>query len=313
MDYGNLLSRAFNISWKHKILWILGFFAASMGTFGGIQNRLPDGVERWFGRINPDFSNAVTDWFEYNPEISIALVILIIGLVLLLGLFFFVMSLICIAGLIDGVLRIESNQGYTLKKLFKSGASFFWRFLALFFIFFAIGVTTALILVVPVILAVAAAGAIGLILFLFIIPIGIAVIFFLGNIYSLTQREIVTNQTPIFAAIGEGYRLFIKHLGPNIIIFIINTFLWIAIVIAGLLLVAMFAVPIVIFAALSKYFLILALIIGIPLFIVAAVILEGFLGTFFNSLMTLFYLELRKLTPYEAPALGRADLATGQA
>lgn len=313
MDYGNLLSRAFNISWKHKILWVLGFFAASMGTFGGIHDRLPDGAERWFGRINPDLSDAVVEWFEFNPEISIALVILVIGLVLLLALFFFVMSLICIAGLIDGVIRIEGNQGYTLKKLFKSGASYFWRYLALFFIFFAIGVTTILILITPVILAVIAAGGIGLILLIFIIPIGIAAVFFFGNIYSLTQREIVANQTPIFTAIGEGYRLLIRHVGPNIIIFIINTFLWIAIVIAGLILVAIFVAPIVILAALSKSFLILALVIGIPLFIVVAVILEGFLGTFFNTLMTLFYLELRKLTPFEAPAAARADMAAGQA
>ena len=29
------------------------------------------------------------------------------------------------------------------------------------------------------------------------------------------------------------------------------------------------------------------------------IVVEGFLGTFFNTLMTLFYLELRKLTPYK--------------
>jgi hypothetical protein len=311
MDYGNLLSRAFNISWKHKILWVLGFFAASAGAFGGIQNQLSEKTEHWFGKINPDLSDAVVEWFEFNPEVSIALVLMVIGIALLLALVFFVMSLICIAGLIDGVVRIEGNRGYTLKGLFKSGASYFWRFLGLFFIFLAIAITTVMLLVAPFILAIVAVGGIAAILLIFIIPIGIVAVFFFGNIYSLTQREIVVNQTPIFGAIGEGYKLLIRHLGPNIVIFIINTFLWIAIVIAGLLLVAIFIAPILILAALSKSILILALVIGIPLFIALSVVLEGFLGTFFNSLMTLFYLELRKLTPLEAPAASQADMAAG--
>jgi len=42
---------------------------------------------------------------------------------------------------------------------------------------------------------------------------------------------------------------------------------------------------------------ILVLIIGIPLFLWVIIAIEGFLGTFFNTLMTLFYLEIRKITP----------------
>lgn len=305
MDYGGLINRAFSLSWKYKSLWVLGFFAASVATFGGIENQLPDRAGKWFPDVNHNISGIVSDWFHSNPGISIALVVFIVAMALALALFFFIMGLISVAGLIDGVNQIEGGRKYALGKLFKSGAGYFWRFLGLFFIFFAIGLTFVIILVLPVVLAFALTGVLGVVALLLAIPMGMAAVFFFGNIYSLTQREIVTNETPVFKAIGEGYNLLIKHIGPNLIIFIINIFLWIAIIIAGLILVAVFALPIVLLASLSTVILVLVIIVVVPLFILAAIVVEGFLGTFFNSLMTLFYMELRKLTPLQIePAEG---------
>jgi len=309
MNYGELIRRAFDLSWKNKSLWVLGFFAASMGTFGGFQNQMPEKAGRWFPDINHDFSGTVAHWFESNPGISIALVIFIVAVALALALFFFIMGLISVAGLIEGVNEIEGGRKYALGRLFKAGARYFWRFLGLFFIFFAIGLTFVIILILPVVLAFTLTGVLGVAALLLAIPIGLAGIFFFGNIYSLTQREIVPNETPVFKAMGEGYNLLIKHLGPNLIIFIINIFLWIAIMITGLLLVAIFALPLIFLTTLSTLVLVLVLIIAIPLFILAAIIIEGFLGTFFNSLMTLFYMELRKLTLLQKGPAGGLDAA----
>nr|MBN2276511.1 hypothetical protein [candidate division Zixibacteria bacterium] len=297
MNYSNLVNRAFILSWKHKILWILGFFAASFGTFSGLD----DIIEYWSDKHSMDTDNYffenIIDWFQNNPEISVALILFIVGAALLLGLILFVLGQISIAGLIEGVIRIEGGREYKLRQLFKVGASFFWRYIGLLFIFIGIGIVFGIVLIAPIVIAFVIAKVLGVLGILIGIPILFAGIFFFGNIYSLAQREIISNQTPVTRAIGEGYHLVVKNLGPNIVIFLIEMFLSIAIVIAGLIIIAMFAIPMYLLAAVSTLWLVLILLLGIPIFLWVIIVVEGFLGTFFNSLMTLFYIELRKITP----------------
>jgi len=303
MDYNNLITKAFNISWKHKALWILGFFATSMGYFGGHDLkdfRMQDKIDNWRYGSGGDVLDRVKDWFEMNTELSIALIMFFIAMLLLLMLFFFVMNLISIAGLIGAVYKIEKNEKYKLGQLFKIGASYFWRFLGLFILSFIIGFTFVLLIIIPIVLAFIMTPVLGVLAILIGIPFGLAGIFFFGNIYSLAQREIVAYKTPFFKAIGEAYNLLIKHIGPNLVIFIITTILWIVIIIGAVIIAIIFAIPIVLLAAQSVMTLVLSLLIIVPVFLMVAVVVEGFLGTFFNSLMTLFYLELRKLTPHSS-------------
>jgi hypothetical protein len=45
MDYGEVLTRAWQIIWKHKVLWIFGIFAGCSGQGGstGVDAVLPTG------------------------------------------------------------------------------------------------------------------------------------------------------------------------------------------------------------------------------------------------------------------------------
>jgi len=45
---------------------------------------------------------------------------------------------------------------------------------------------------------------------------------------------------------------------------------------------------------------IIALIVILPVFMALAIIIEGFLGTFFNSFFTYFYFELREKMPRQS-------------
>ena len=302
MDYGNLLNRAFNLSWKHKVLWVLGFLATSMGYFGGSDisdKHFFDKFDHWRYDVGGDFTDRIIDWFQFNPEISVALVLFIVAMLFLLFLIFFVLNLISIAGLIEGVYKIERNEPYRLGKLFKAGASYFWRFLGLFFLAVAVAVAVVLVIIMPIVLAFSITPIRGVLALLIGIPVGIAATFCFGNVYSLAQREIVAYQTPVIQAIGEAFQLLIKHIGPNLVIFLITTFLWIIIVVGATIIAILFAIPIVMLAARSVWILLGSLIIILPFFLLIAIVIEGFLGTFFNSLMTLFYLELRKLSPRE--------------
>jgi len=225
MDYGNLINRAFIISWKHKILWVLGFFAASFGTFSGFDDIVKSRTDEW--PVSGDYGMAsnIIDWFQNNPEVSVAMVIFIVASLLLLALIFFILGQISIAGLIEGIIRIENGREYRLGQLFKIGASFFWRFLGLLFLFICFGIAFGVVLILPIVIAFVIAKPLGILAVLIGIPILFAGIFFLGNIYSLTQREIVGYHKPVFQAMDEGYNLLMKNLGPNIVIFLIEAFL----------------------------------------------------------------------------------------
>ena len=299
MDYGNLINKAFNLAWKHKILWVLGFFAASWGYVGSfdIEEKLPNFSRDWFHDFEPHFIEGIKDWIIHGP--GLAIVIMIIGFAFILGLALFILHLMSVAGLIEGVVRIERGNSHKLKELFGVGAHYFWRFLGLFFLALLVGAIFFFLMILPTVVSIAVLGVVGILMLIIVIPVSFAGIFFFGNLYSLAQREMVIYNAPVFEAIKEGYNLLIKHLGPNIIIFLITTFLWIAIVISGLILTFIFAIPAVIIGAWSALFMILALIVILPVFLLVAIVVEGFLGTFFNSLFTYFYLELRKLTPHK--------------
>lgn len=294
MDYGGLINRAFNLTWKHKIFWVLGFFAASWGYLGGIEDKFSD-ISHKFGhdfRPDPHIIENIVDWITSGPGIVVA--IALIGFFLILGLVIFILHLISVAGLIEGVVRVENGDTHKLKDLFISGGRNFWRFLGLFFLTLPVGGIYFGLLVLLLVMIITVFELLGLVFLIFIIPLIFVGAFFLSNIYSLAQREIVVNSAPVFEAIGEAFQLLKNNLGPNIIIFLMTAFLWIAIIICALILTVIFAIPAIIIGAWSTLFMIIALIVILPVFLLIAIVVEGFLGTFFNSLFTYFYLELQK-------------------
>ncbi len=284
MDYGKLVNHAFELSWKHKTLWVLGFFA-STSFFGG-------------GGFNEQIKNR--PWEQWT-ELHLMILVLVGIAIFIIGMFLLVMQLISVAGLIEAVVRVENSLAYKLGEMFKVGMKHFWRFLGLFCLFFLITGSSIVLLVGIIVAGFVFLNWFGFIILVFILPIIFAVIFFFGNIYSLAQREIVIGNQPVFDAISDAYRLITHHLGPNIIMFFITFFLGIGMMMVGVLLLAAFAIPVLLIAVTSTVALVISLIIAIPVFLSIAIVIEGCLGTFFNALFTLFYMELRKLTPRTVP------------
>lgn len=282
------------------MLWVLGFFATSLGYFGGQDLKkldIGDKIDNWrYGYFDSTLHDAL-DWFEANTELSVAIILFIVAMLLLLMLFLFIMNLISIAGLIAGVNKIEKNESYRLSGLFKIGATYFWRFLGMFFLSAIVVTTFVFVIIIPIVLAFIMTPVLGVLALFIGLPVGLAGTFFFGNIYSLAQRDIVIYNAHVFQSIGEAYNLLIKHIGPNLVIFLIEAFLWIIIIIGGAIIAILFAIPIVMLATQSIMTLVLSLLIIVPIFLLVGVVIMGFMGTFFNSLMTIFYLELRKLTP----------------
>ncbi len=122
MDFGRVLSRAWQITWRWKALWVLGFLAA-LGSGGG------------GGSSNVNFSGDAGEWAgRHGMQISPELVGVLIGvgcLALIVGIVFWVLSLIGRGGLIAGVEQVEQEENMTLGQAWRAGVSRFWTLFGL--------------------------------------------------------------------------------------------------------------------------------------------------------------------------------------
>jgi len=89
VDYGKLLSRAWNIIWEHKFLILLGVLVALGGTGGGgnINVSLPRGDVQEF-----DFRLPHPEELGLPTGVLIGAVIVLIGIALVIGIVLWAVS-----------------------------------------------------------------------------------------------------------------------------------------------------------------------------------------------------------------------------
>ncbi|MBX3061008.1 MAG: hypothetical protein KF770_31505 [Anaerolineae bacterium] len=110
MDYGQILSRSWRITWNNKFLWVLGFLAA-------------------LTRISSNTSSYQTNSSEISPENIERMMqgmALLMGLgcfFLLIGVVLWLLSLAAKGGLITAVSRIDNGERVTLGEAFSAGLS----------------------------------------------------------------------------------------------------------------------------------------------------------------------------------------------
>lgn len=149
MDYGRLFSRAWEICWNNKWLFLLGFLAA-LGAGGG------GGSNSGFQFDSGNFPNGITledpagflpPAFLDNIESLVALAVpVLIGLVcvgFLIGIAFWLLRLTAQAGMISTVVDVEGGEKVSLGKAFSKGFQFLPRLAGI-----------NIILVLPIILVV---------------------------------------------------------------------------------------------------------------------------------------------------------------
>jgi len=292
MDFGKIIARSLKISWKYKTLWALGFFASFIG-----------GSSVFIGK---DHETRASDFVSQHPW----LLAIIIGYIILLLLFFLIMHLICTAGLIDAVSRFEKNGLPGLKESFKSGSTYFWKFLSLWLMAIVIAIVCFGLVALPIALTFWASVTAGFLFLVILIPPGFVIIFFLFSIYSLAQREIVIGNCHLFESIRNAFLLLKKNIRRNLIVFLVDFITALILFSLNTFLLLLFAIPLILMAIQSTAAVILLLLVEVPIFILIAILLTGFFGAFMNSLYTVFYMELKKMaTPAESPEISSDKIA----
>ena len=309
-NFGEILTRAWQITWKYKVLWIFGILAScTQGSGGGSgggsnsgyragpydQNLSPE-LKQFFYKIENAGEWMVDNWWIF----------IVIGLVILLLIAVSVfLGTIGQIGLIKGSYKAEKEEPEKLVfgELFSASLPYFWKVFGLSLLIFL----AVMLLIAPIIVL----GAMTVVCLLPVICILIPIAWIVSVIVEQANRAIVLENMNIFDALKRGWEIAKSNIGPlliiSLILFGINLVIGLVIAIPILIVVIPALIGFVASEgrAIAPLYTIAACICAyIPVSLVA----NGILITFTQSTWTLTYMRLTQNPVLsEAPVFAEPD------
>jgi hypothetical protein len=332
MQYGALLSRAWRIIWRNKIMWLFGFLAA-LGSGGGgggggggsspnANLNVPSPGQPGRGGLPPELQRQLTALLS-NQAVIIAIVVGFILLVLVITL---VIALIAAFGH-GALVEMAREADDTEKTRFGTG----WRaglrrVFPVFLIRFLLGLPPFLIIMaglaafllsfIPLITRSGFRGApeasfvwgVVATMFLCFVPaccVGVLLTIPLNVLETLSIRALVLEERGIFGSIRRGWQVLTGNLGEVAVVWLIFLLIGIVVfIVVGLPLTAValiVIVPLVFLLVASPIFIVPLLLVVILLGLVD-VVLRGIVETYASTVWTLAYRQLAA-RPALAPAM----------
>jgi hypothetical protein len=309
-NFGEVLTRAWQITWKYKVLWIFGILAGCTngGGGGGGNTGYSGPSEDW--NVPPEIQRFVSSMEDFVYWVADNLwIFIVIGLVVLLLVVISVfLGTIGRIGLIKGSYEAEMGvEKLALGELFSASMPYFWRVFGLSFL---IGLAF-LLLFVPIVLVGVLSAGVGFLCLLplicLLIPVGIAV----GIIIEQANRAIVLEDLSMFDGLKRGWEISKSNIGPLIMM---------ALILFGITLVLGIIIALPIFIVVIPTIFAFAMGEGrsfTPLYLAVTCIclyapiswvLNGILTTFTQSAWTLTYLRLtQKPETLETPVFAEPN------
>ena len=308
-NFGEVLTRAWQIIWKHKVLWIFGILASCArggggGSSGGGGNsgyQTGSGDSPFSGDKIERVMNQVGTFLENNWWIIIAV---IVGIFLLSFVFYFLGMMGRIA-LIRGVAQADKDaESLSFGELWAESMPFFWRVFGLNFL---IGLAF-LVLFIPLVLFGIVTAGIGFLCLIPLLCIMVPLSWVVMAIIEQAQNAIVLEDLNMLDGFKRGWEIVKANAVPIIIMMLI---LGIGSGIIGVIIalpIIIAVVPAVIGMAVSQQTL-------TPFYIAAAccvayfpvlIFFNGVLTAYIQASWTLTYLRLVK-PQEEAPVIIEAN------
>ncbi|MGB7874694.1 MAG: hypothetical protein WBL25_09945 [Anaerolineales bacterium] len=295
-NFGEILTRAWQITWKYKVLWIFGILAGCTnggGGGGGGGNtgfstgpsdfNLPPGVQRFISQME-NFAYWVEDnlWIFFVIGL-VALILIVISIFL---------GTIGRIGLIKGSYAAEQGaEALAFGELFSTSMPYFWRVFGLSFL---VGLAVFL-LIIPIILIGVLSAGVGFLCLLPLICLLIPVGFAVSILIEQANRAIVLENLGIFDGIKRSWEIARSNVGPLLIMGLIlfGITLVIGIIIALPIFIVVF--PTIFAFAMGEgqsFAPIYVALACICLYVPVSWVLNGILTTFSQSAWTLTYMRL---------------------
>jgi hypothetical protein len=195
MDYGSVLKKGWEITWKNKGLWILGILS---GCTSGAGNPSQTFSYQTSSADYPGLEQTLANIPE-GTWILIAGCLVVFFIMFLLAVI--VLSILGQAGLIAGVAHADETGQVKLSEAWKMGLPHFWRLLGLGLILLVVALLIALFIGF---LAVITFGAV-LLCLIPLICLGLPISILVSGYLSLVQNGIVLGKQGVFEALGKGW------------------------------------------------------------------------------------------------------------
>lgn len=309
MELGYVLRRAWQITWKHKLLWIFGVLV-SLGIVG---TRLGISSSQWelaAQELPPGLQQPIMDFLNGPYVATVKAIFTILGLVVGLGLM--VLSVLGRIGLVHQVRAVEEYGVAVLKGGWLAGRRHLWQ---AFFIRLLLGLLVGIVLFVGALPAVVAgfltseqeqleaqvfglltAGALGFICLAPAVILSLLLSIPIGVLQRLAVRACVFEELGVRASIARAWEILRGNLGWLLLVWLV-----LAIASAGVMVLIGFPLAAVWWLLLSTAWLamlfsplfsvVLLLLIGLAAWLVVSAV-GGVVETFTSATWTLAYREL---------------------
>jgi hypothetical protein len=299
-NFGEVLTRAWQIIWKHKILWVFGIFAScSRGGGGGNAGRGGGGNGNQQFPQWQQTMDQIGRWINDNMWI-VAVIVIVALLLVVLAIFLGTIGRI---GLIKGTQRAEQGaERLIFGELFSESMPYFWRVFGLSVL---IGLISLLILLPLIFFGVITAG-VGFICLLPLFCILVPVLWAVSVVIEQANAAIVLENLGIGDGLRRGWEVVRNNPGPMIVLALI---LFIGSGVIGFIIalpVIAAVLPFVFGAATGNtnpvWFGAVCFVIYLPILIV----LSGILTAYMQTVWALTYMRLTK--PHDnAPLIVEAN------
>lgn len=304
-NFGEVLTRAWKIIWKHKVLWIFGILAScgrgSGGGNSGNSSRYSSGGTT--PNLPPQLMQGL-QWIEGHVVQFIAITLTVVCLIWIVTIF---LSTIGKIGLIRGTAQADGGaEQLIFGQLFSESTPYFWRMFGLSLILSIPVLILVILLVVGVlafIIPVSQSGGNGSAFgALAIVPIMVGclclfipIMFILGMIFNQSQRAIVLEDLGVMPSISRGWEVFRNNLGPIILMAIILTVIAFVVGLVIAIPILIIVVPTAIaFAVGNAQNTTPLILMGVCfcLYLPVLILLNGVLTSYTESVWTLTYMRL---------------------
>lgn len=237
-NLGEVLTKAWQNIWKHKVLWIFGILAScarggggSGGSSGNSGYQTGSGEGPFNGQQFEGYIEQAGSFLEQNWWIFIVLAVVII----LLSFVFYALGIIGRIGMVKGTLLAEKDvDAISFGEVWSESLPYFWRIFGLNFL---IGLAV-FILVFPAVLFGILTAGIGFLCILpllcLLIPLGLAI----SVVLEIAQPAIVVENLGMLDGLKRGWELVKANVGTMII-------LWLVLGIGGGIVGLVIAVPVI--------------------------------------------------------------------
>ncbi len=218
-NFGEVLTRAWQIIWKHKILWLFGILASCSrsngGNFNGNSGGNSGGGNSGFG--NGSEFNQATEWLTENWWIVVIIVLVLILISILIA----VIGVVGRIALTKGAYKADKGaESLAFGELFSESLPYFWRVFGLSFL---LGLAV-LVVIAPFILIGALTAGIGLLCLVPLLCIFIPVAIVLGIVVEQANTAIVLEDLGMLDGFKRGWQVAKNNAGPVVIMALILGF-----------------------------------------------------------------------------------------